>query len=562
MLALAGALAAVVLGITLGIRDLDEQIEREAGPQEGYYWSASQYQIALQRVRELVRAAAAGEYVDDEEIERRVNVLHSKIRLLTTASELTNFLRRVPPYAEATKRLQRFHELVDPLIETPQALRTSAKEALPKFYAINETVIELANGARTAEMEARGTALGDLLLRRRQFWWALWTVFAVLVGAIATITWVWSRYRRALGARERAVKEAHEALEARSEFLGMVSHELRSPLQSIVAALDVLESGHTSASQAHVMKRIRRSATELAAQLRDMLTLARGEAGRIELRPDTFDAAELVREIADEMRPQAEGKRLAMSVITPPEAVFVVADYVRIGQLVQNLLSNAIKFTTEGSVSVLLRDFDERAGQLVMVVADTGPGLPRAAHEAVTKGLRPSTMRSEGGGRGIGLAVVHALVGQLGGKIVLGAISSQGTSFVLSIPAALADDMPGQETAVSNRLLIVDDREDLRHAFADMAAELGVPHETAASAAAALNLLAAHTYSCVLIDLEMPGTGGAAFAAALRRNPDRRGLRLIAMSAGRGPGDAERQVFDAVLEKPFGTTRLKDAMAR
>ncbi|MGQ3054739.1 MAG: hybrid sensor histidine kinase/response regulator [Roseateles sp.] len=367
------------------------------------------------------------------------------------------------------------------------------------------------------------------------------------------------RLKVAENASKRAVLDREVAVRHKEFFLGMVSHELRSPLQSIVSALDVLESKRASPEQAEVMKRIRRSANELAVQLRDMLTLARGQTGRMELRPEVFEACELVQESVESMAREAEAKGLAFSVVTPAEPLFLVADGVRIGQLVHNLVSNAVKYTDHGSVSVTLKTCPNGTDEFRIVVADTGPGLPESAAATVTRGLQAEPVLF-GERRGIGLAVVRALMMQLDGTVEVSPTPGGGTTFELVVPAARAEDRPPVAGTGEGRILVVDDRPELLSGFAQVCAELGLICDTASSAAMALNLLAAHAYGAVLIDLDMPHKTGAQMATEVRASGVNRGARLVAMTAGHGASDAELRVFDSVLEKPVRRDQLAALM--
>ena len=226
----------------------------------------------------------------------------------------------------------------------------------------------LANSARAEELRTRSSSLDNLLTRRQHFWWALMTAFGLLAAGIVAVSWTWERFRQAIQGRAQALDAAQRAIDARTRFLGMVSHELRSPLQSIVSALDVLEMRHALPEQAQVTKRIRRSANELCVQLRDLLTLARDQTGRVEVRPDVFDAAELVREIVADIQLDALAHGLELSANLPRNAVLVLADSVRIGQVLQNLIVNAVRYTGQGAVTVTLRDFSEPGRRLVFVV--------------------------------------------------------------------------------------------------------------------------------------------------------------------------------------------------
>jgi signal transduction histidine kinase len=556
------AVTMLFIAASFSISKLDEQIIRNAGPDEGYYWTVAQYELAYLRVREAAEILARNGEIDDEELSTRVAVLMSKKSILTGDSELTAFFKRISGFEVSTQKIAVFHRRVDPMLDAPDDVRLHARHLVRAFADVEDTILTLANEVRLEELSARHSTMESLLTRRQLLWFALWIGFGVMLLWVLSMSLSWSRYLRAAKAREQALEAEHRAVQAKTLFLGMVSHELRSPLQSIVSALDVLESRHALPDRAEVTRRIRRSANELSVQLRDMLTLARGQEGRIELRPEAFDACELVREITEDAVVNANAKGLALEVSTPSTPLFVVADGARIGQLLHNLVSNAIKYTDHGEVVVTLHDFDNAAAALRFRIADSGPGLPATAAGTVFEGLEATPPQSFER-CGLGLAVVHALLRQLDGTVKVLQTGGAGTTFDLSIPAVPVEERPPAYGSGEERILIVDDRPELLTSFAQVCTDLELICDTASSAAVALNLLTAHAYGAVLIDLDMPGRTGAELAAEVKASRLNNRARLVAMTAGgHGSSEDDLSVFDAVLEKPILRLQISTVMSQ
>ncbi len=357
----------------------------------------------------------------------------------------------------------------------------------------------------------------------------------------------------------------NESVVARSAFLAKVSHELRSPLQGIVSALDVLSMRRTPGADAdaELIGRIRRSSLLLNTHLRDMLTLAKGEAGRLEMRPEPFDACALVESVAASAADLASDKKLALIVDVPPSATFVVADGARIDQILTNLVINSIRYTDAGQVRLALAPYDPALRLLRFTVSDTGPGIPEAMLPTLLTPDRVVTgSERRGEGSGIGLAIVRTLVDHLGGQVDVQSQLGKGTTFTVAIPAepveADADD-PARD-APSGRVLIVDDRDDVLDALASVVDELGFECDRTTSAAVAANLLASRPYDAVLLDIEMPIKGGAELAAETRRGKGpNAGTRFIGMSAAE-VGDDVKLRFDACLAKPIDHGALRRAL--
>lgn len=366
---------------------------------------------------------------------------------------------------------------------------------------------------------------------------------------------------------ERARLESlQESLKGKSEFLSRVSHELRSPLQGVVSALDVIEERFTKdAAQAELLSRIRRGATVLNTQLRDLLTLARGDVGKMEINPMPFEVGELVASVAREVRAEAEAKGLALVVDAPAEPIFVVADPARIDQVLTNLLTNATRHTKVGTVRLTLHPYDTAHGCLHFEVSDTGPGIDK---ERIPTLFDPYTRFGEitrkGDGAGLGLAIVRSVLQFLGGKVAVSSEPGQGTRFAVTIPAELLDgERPPDSGHRSSRVLVVDDRQEVLEAIASVVKQLGFACDTALSVATAANLLGAHAYDIVFLDLDMPVKSGYDLAAETRRGDGpNRGSRIVSISAADVPDNRRGWPFDGHLTKPITMQAIQRAIAQ
>jgi signal transduction histidine kinase/CheY-like chemotaxis protein len=416
------------------------------------------------------------------------------------------------------------------------------------------------------------TLFSSTLLLTSEFWREkveLTLTFFLML--ILVPTFFSSLIRKIHGARlveeERArLLARHESIAARSAFLAKVSHELRSPLQGIVSALDVLSLRRAPGGDAddELIGRIRRSSLLLNTHLRDMLTLAKGEAGRLEMRPEPFDAGALVESVAASAADLAIDKKLELIVDVPgPTTVFVVADGARIDQILTNLVINSIRYTETGQVRLALASYDSAARLLRFTVSDTGPGIPAATLPTLLTPDRVVTgSERRGEGSGIGLAIVRTLVDHLGGRVEVRSQLGKGTIFTVEIPAEPVEsdaDDPARDSP-TGRVLIVDDRDDVLDALASVLDELGFECDRATSAAVAANLLASRPYDAALIDVEMPIKGGAELADETRRGKGPNASTcFIGMSAGE-VSDAVLLRFDACLSKPIEHGALRRAL--
>jgi signal transduction histidine kinase/ActR/RegA family two-component response regulator len=370
---------------------------------------------------------------------------------------------------------------------------------------------------------------------------------------------------RAIEADRAKLSVMHEAVLARSSFVAKLSHELRSPLQGIVSALDVLAMRRGAENEAddELISRIRRSSLLLNTHLRDLLTLANGEAGRLEIRPEPFDVCSLVESVRSAATELALKQGLELVVDLPPAPMFVVADSARVDQILTNLVFNSVRYTDVGQVRISLAPYDNRTRLLRFTVSDTGPGIPGEVLPTLLipdKAVTGPERRGEGSG--IGLAIVRTLMDHLGGRIEVTSQVGRGTTFTLAIPAAPVDPAEIAEIPLSatGRVLVVDDREDVIDALVSVIDELGFECDQATSAAVGANLLASRSYDAVLLDLQMPNKSGADLAAETRRgNGLNHSTRFIGISAAEVT-DAVKRQFDACLAKPIEYTALRQAL--
>lgn len=366
---------------------------------------------------------------------------------------------------------------------------------------------------------------------------------------------------------ERAKLESlEESLKGKSEFLSRVSHELRSPLQGVVSALDVIEERFAQdAAQAELLSRIRRGATVLNTQLRDLLTLARGDVGKMEINPAPFEVGELVASVIREVRAEAEAKGLELIVDKPDEPLFVVADPARIDQVLTNLVTNATRHTKAGSVRLTLHPYDAGQGCLHFEVSDTGPGIDKQRLPTLFDPYtRFGEITRKGEGAGLGLAIVRSVLQFLGGKVSVASETGQGTTFKVAVPAELLDGERSLDRGHRpSRVLVVDDRKEVLEAIASVVKQLGFECDTALAVATAANLLGAHAYDIVFLDLDMPVKSGYDLAAETRRGDGpNRGSRIMSISAADVPDDRRGWPFDGHLTKPITMQAIQRAIAQ
>jgi PAS domain S-box-containing protein len=253
-----------------------------------------------------------------------------------------------------------------------------------------------------------------------------------IIGAVAACADVTGRKREEED-RDRLYRHANQAVADRQHVLGVVSHDLRNPLNTIVLAATTLKEDDLPAELRHkAVGAITRATARMNRMISDLLDVNSIEAGRLRLTPLPLDPRSVVEEVVELFGPQAAARGLALITAMPESVPLVRGDRHRLVQALSNLVSNALKVTREGSVTIRLEPGDREA---VFSVVDTGPGIPEAGRERIFDPY----WRAEGAtykGTGLGLAIVRGIVEAHGGRISIESVAGQGAAVLLSVPMA------------------------------------------------------------------------------------------------------------------------------
>ena len=240
----------------------------------------------------------------------------------------------------------------------------------------------------------------------------------------------------ALEAMRAAREQAERASQVKTNFLGLVSHELRSPLAVIQLQLELLSrdpEAPFTGQQREAIERVRRSSQRLSDLIESLLEHARIESGRVALSIKRFDPSVLAAEVAEELAPQAESKGLALRVSAPPVPQEVETDPRLLRLILVNLVGNAIKYTQQGFVSLTV---EQRGRESRFRVQDTGPGIPEEERDQVFEPFTQldSARLRQTPGVGLGLALVRQMTHALGGRIELESMAGTGSTFTIVLP--------------------------------------------------------------------------------------------------------------------------------
>lgn len=238
---------------------------------------------------------------------------------------------------------------------------------------------------------------------------------------------------------ERLVVQLRGVDKLKSDLMAVVSHELLTPINFIMAYASTLEEevlGPLAPEQVLAARRIVEGAQRLTRMVRNVLDYTQLESGRLTIRPETLDYAPLVRDVVETMRPLASDKSQTLELVLPSDLPPAWADPSRVAQILQELLDNAFKFTSERGRIRLAVSHDDRA--LVTEVNDTGIGMPVDIQDNLFKGFyqADNTSTRAYGGLGLGLSIVHHLVTRMGGAIAVDSVPGMGSTFRFTLPRA------------------------------------------------------------------------------------------------------------------------------
>lgn len=363
--------------------------------------------------------------------------------------------------------------------------------------------------------------------------------------------------------QEKALRQLIEAeMKRRVEFTRTLAHELKTPLTPVLASSESLLAEIHDERLLSLARNINRGAESLNNRIDELLDLARGEVGLIELNTETINPLELLHEAAESIDPVAMSKSLSLNLALPPSLPPVQADVSRLQQVLLNLLTNAVKFTPKGG-KIKLKAFEKDAF-ITVEVQDNGPGISEDEQGKVFEPYhRMSSDKGRLGGLGLGLAICKRLVEMHGGQIWVKNHPGSGAAFGFSLPVYAA----GQPAADSGKqhklwkiLIIEDDREIVDSI--SLAFEKDWPEAEILSTGMGedgVDLVEAENPDIVILDLGLPDINGFEVLMQLRLFSS---VPVIVLTVREAEDDVARALewgADDYITKPF---KKKELLAR
>jgi CheY-like chemotaxis protein/signal transduction histidine kinase/CHASE3 domain sensor protein len=407
---------------------------------------------------------------------------------------------------------------------------------------------------------------------------------------------------------ERATELAR-ANQYKSEFLANMSHELRTPLNSTLILAKLLAdnpSGNLTDEQVKFAQTISSAGQDLLELINDILDLAKIEAGKMEVTPQSLPLAQTLEDLARPFATQARERGLTFEVEMAADAPErLETDPQRFGQILRNLLSNAVKFTERGAIA--LRARAEGAGAVAIAVQDSGIGIPAEQHELIFEAFRQAdgSIHRKFGGTGLGLSISRDLAQLLGGRLTVESRAGAGSTFTLTLPlvaaaretppavaaapaasapvasaapaapqAAAPQPRPRPQPATplpddrdrlgpdSRAILVIEDDERFAGILLDLAHQLGFECVVAHTAADGLSAAVTHRPRAIVLDINLPDQSGLGVLEQLKRHPQTRHIPVHVASVSDLSHEAlERGAIGYAL-KPVKREELVEAFQK
>jgi signal transduction histidine kinase/CheY-like chemotaxis protein len=403
------------------------------------------------------------------------------------------------------------------------------------------------------------------LLHQQQF-------MAIMAAAVLTVGAVTAERAAALARSARNEEALREADRRKSEFLGVLSHELRNPLAPIRNSLHILRRAPHGGDQAvRATAVIERQTLQLTRLVEDLLDVTRISRGVIQLHRAPVELVPLVRDAVEDHRALFASRGVALELRAVQGPVPVEVDAARVTQIVGNLLHNAAKFTrTGGRVTVSV---GPEAGRAVIRVADDGVGI---APELLPRVFEPftqadSSLHRASGGLGLGLALVKGLAELHDGSVSAASDGlGKGAAFTVTLPlgATAEQRVPPLAAlglhAAPRRVLVIEDKEDAAESLREVLEQEEHVVEVAHSGRDGIEKARVFHPDVVLCDIGLPEMNGYEVARRMRADPELGRVGLVAVTGYAQPEDvamAKEAGFDVHLAKPPSIDKLERALA-
>ncbi|MFA9189342.1 ATP-binding protein [Flavobacterium sp. FBOR7N2.3] len=385
----------------------------------------------------------------------------------------------------------------------------------------------------------------------------LTVIFSILITSDFSKT---QSYKKQL---EIANFKTQNLLKSREQLISTVSHDLKTPLSTIVGYTELLGHSTLTSKQSYYTNNIKNSSEYISRLVQDLLEFSQIEAGKINLEKNPFSLAETIKEVATNLQSVYQQKSINLQIIIDEKLNQpIIGDAFRLKQVLINIIGNAYKFTPEGYIKIIA-NLDSSKNKAYITIEDSGIGIEKESQDLVFEEFAQAneTIEKKYGGTGLGLAISKKIITLLGGELSLKNSSKEGSCFEIVLDLTFDENGKTEETTPSiytpihqnKTIIVVDDDPDLLQLTTEVLKQYYNVISFSNAVEALQNMTSEH-FDVLITDIQMPVKDGFELVKELQTNQNKYNNQPLIAVTGRADLTEDIYInagFTAVLKKPF-----------
>ncbi|NDP27193.1 MAG: response regulator [Flavobacterium sp.] len=397
--------------------------------------------------------------------------------------------------------------------------------------------------------------------------------FAALTGLLLTIfffiliTSDFSKTQLYKKQLEIANFKTKNLLKSREHLISTVSHDLKTPLSTIVGYTELLDNSDLTTKQIYFTRNIKNSSEYISKLVQDLLDFSQIEAGKISIENIPFSLPDTIKEVANNIQSGFAKKKINLVINTDEKLkTLIVGDPFRLKQVLINIIGNGYKFTNSGFIKIHAQVNQKK---IFITIEDSGIGIDKESQELVFEEFTQAhkAIEKQYGGTGLGLSISKKIIALLGGELRLKYSSNKGSTFEIELPLVFNEDFPDvavntistTNTITDKTIMVVDDDADLLKLTTEVLKQNQFKVLPFTNAEEALNEIKNTSFDLLITDIQMPIMDGFTLTKAVRSIGQRHQKLPIIAVTGRNDVDLKKYQeagFSTVIRKPFSPKTL------